>query len=282
MFRPLLIMTLLFPGILQAQYKSQKDIPYQPSDIVGFDPVRHTLDVYYPKDTTTQRDVFVFIHGGSWKNGKKDTYKFLAKNMVRRGFVAVMINYRLAPSVKYDAMVDDCNVALEWVTKNIRSFGGTPHRITIAGHSAGGHLAAMVTMNKSQEETPIHKTVLIDAFGLDMLTYFNSYHNDYAQSLYSVFSNDSSVWKKASPLYLIPPQMKTEFLVLAGSRTYPAILHSSEEFSKRVQAMGGVAEYHIVARKKHIGMIIQLYFRRNKVYQLMTDFISETSAIPAR
>jgi acetyl esterase/lipase len=281
MLRALLMITLLLaPKLLPAQYKKVKNISYLAVHTPGFDPIRHTLDVYYPSDTTKWHDVFVFIHGGSWKNGKKDSYRFLAKNMVRRGFVAVMINYRLSPNVKYESMVADCNAAVDWVTNNISSFGGDPDKITIAGHSAGGHLAAMVAMNKSRSQMPTYKVVLIDAFGLNMYSYFNSYHNDYAKSLYSIFSNDSSNWKKASPLYRVKPQIKTEFLVLAGSKTYPAILHSSEEFSNRVRAMGGVADYHVVARKKHIGMIIQLYFKKNKVYKLITDFITEKSTPP--
>jgi acetyl esterase/lipase len=267
---------LSIPFLLHAQMRSAKNILYITKDSRGFDAVRHTLDVYYPSDTSEAKDVFVFIHGGSWKNGKKDTYRFLAKNMVRRGFVAVIINYRLSPAVQYDAMVDDCDQAVGWIRKNIRAYGGNAERIVLSGHSAGGHLAALVALKNAAENTPLYKTILIDAFGLDMLTYFTSYQNDYAKSLYEIFSNDSSIWKKASPQYLISPGIETKFLVLTGSKTYPAIISSSEAFVNRLNANGATADYHVVAGRKHIAMILQLYFRRNRMYDLMIDFIKES------
>ena len=216
---------------------------------MGFNSVRNSLDVYYPSDTTIKKNVFVFIHGGSWKNGKKDTYKFLGKQMARRGFVTVIINYRLSPDVNYESMIEDCSAAIDWTQDHIGPFGGDPKKITIAGHSAGGHLAAMVALMKSRSDTPLYKAILIDAFGLDMFSYFNSYHNDYARSLYDVFSDNPETWKIASPMYHIKPDVSTAFLVLAGSKTYPAILNSSEIFTKQVQAHGGDAEYRVIPAK---------------------------------
>lgn len=279
-FTPLTIIFGFISYALTAQVAREKDIAYLSYSTPGFNAERHALDVYYPKDTTVTHDVFVFFHGGSWRGGKKDTYRFIGKRMARKGFVAVMVNYRLAPNVRYEQMAEDCAYAVDWIYKNISKYGGAPDKITVAGHSAGGHLAALISLNGTFEnlglKNPIHKTILIDAFGLDMYSYFSEYHNDYSRRLFETFPSDRGKWKEASPIHAIRPGVTIPFQVFAGGKTYPAIIKSSSEFSAKLNGNGGCAEYHVIRGKRHIGMITQLFFRsKNRVYEMMTDFIKE-------
>jgi acetyl esterase/lipase len=256
-----------------AQIRKKKDITY----IEGSKSERQQLDVYYPKDTKKKKDVFVFFHGGSWRSGKKDTYKFLGKRMARKGFVTVIANYTLAPKADYHMMVDDASRAVQWVHTNIEKYGGDSTKITVSGHSAGGHLAALITVDDSFKKlgmkNPVYKTVLIDAFGLDMKTYFEKYDNDYSKNLLRVFTKNPEEWKAGSPIYHIDSSVKTPFLVLRGSKTYPAIFESSEDFYNKVIASRGEATFKTVKGKKHIAMIVQLFFSWNETYDTMTDFI---------
>lgn len=271
--RFLFLSTLIMFGFNSfAQISKKKDIIYK----AGSTSERHQLDVYYPENIKEKKDVIIYFHGGSWKGGKKDTYKFLGKRFAKKGFVVVIANYRLSPEVKYEAMADDCAAAVNWVYDNIDEFSGDKNKITVSGHSAGGHLAAFISFNDQYEEvqSKIHKTILIDPFGLDMFTYFNEYKNDYAEGLKkNTFGYKPEEWKTASPLYSIKPDFKIPVLVLVGGKTFPTILQSTAVFHDRMKQAGNETTLTTIEGKKHIGMISQLFFKRNHTYDVMIDFI---------
>ena len=108
---------------------------------------RNELDVFAPKGEKGERfPVVIFIHGGTWMFGDKDffgMYRGAGKYLAKNGVVAVMINYRLSPLVRHPEHARDVARAYAWTVKKIEKYGGDPDRIILAGHSAGGHLAAL-------------------------------------------------------------------------------------------------------------------------------------------
>jgi len=114
----------------------------------GHEP-RQKLDVYVPRgigDKTAS--VVVFFYGGDWQSGEKGDYRFVGEALASRGFVAVLPDYRLYPDVTFPAFVEDAAKAVRWVRDNIESFGGDPHHIFLMGHSAGAHIAMLLTLDK--------------------------------------------------------------------------------------------------------------------------------------
>jgi acetyl esterase/lipase len=107
---------------------------------------RQRLDVISPRNGT-HRLVVVFWYGGSWSEGDKASYRFVGVALARRGFVAVIPDYRLYPEVTFPAFDQDGASAVAWVEKNIADLGGDPSHIVLMGHSAGGHTAAFLAMN---------------------------------------------------------------------------------------------------------------------------------------
>lgn len=88
--------------------------------------------------------VLVFIHGGFWRSLDKADHSFVAPAFTQAGACVVIPNYPLCPSVTMEQLVLTQVKALAWVYRNIAQYGGDPTRITVIGHSAGGHLAAMM------------------------------------------------------------------------------------------------------------------------------------------
>ena len=86
--------------------------------------------------------VHVFIHGGYWHRLDKADFSFVARAF--REAATVVVNYALVPTVDLDEQVRQVRASVAWVHANARSFGGDPARITVSGHSAGGHLVAML------------------------------------------------------------------------------------------------------------------------------------------
>ena len=110
---------------------------------------RQRLDVYVPEAPARElRAVIVFIHGGSWNSGSKDQYRFVGGGLAERGFIAVLPNYRLNPAVRFPDFVADAAEAVSWTLRNIESYGGDPRRVFVMGHSAGAHIALLLTLDR--------------------------------------------------------------------------------------------------------------------------------------
>lgn len=86
--------------------------------------------------------VLVFWHGGAWVSGHPGWVRFMAPAAASHGFALVAPGYRLAPRCRWPAQLDDAAAVLAWVRAHAAGFGGDAERIVLAGHSAGGHLAA--------------------------------------------------------------------------------------------------------------------------------------------
>lgn len=113
----------------------------------GADPMQQ-LDVYAPTARASAAlPVIVFIHGGSWATGSKDGYSFLGDAFAARGFITVVISYRLVPEVRFPAFNEDAAAAVAWTQQHIGEHGGDPDRIVLVGHSAGAYIAAMLALD---------------------------------------------------------------------------------------------------------------------------------------
>ena len=87
--------------------------------------------------------VHVFIHGGYWRRFTARDHSFVAPPLVAAGLAVVVVNYALCPTVTIDEIVRQVRAAIAWTRHHAADFGGDADRITVSGHSAGGHLTAM-------------------------------------------------------------------------------------------------------------------------------------------
>jgi acetyl esterase/lipase len=122
-------------------YKRHANIAY------GADP-QQRLDVYVPETAVAgPRPVVVFWHGGRWRYGDKTDYRFVGAALAESGYVAVVANYRHYPQVKMPGFLNDAAQAALWAAAHAKQYSGDPERLYLMGHSAGAHLAAMVTLD---------------------------------------------------------------------------------------------------------------------------------------
>ena len=122
-------------ALARERHARRLDLPYGTS-------AGERLDLF----PTHRRDapVLVFIHGGWWRSLDKNDHSFIAPAFAAAGALVVVPNYALCPAVTIDTIALQMTQALAWVHRHAALYGGDPRRIVVAGHSAGGHLAAML------------------------------------------------------------------------------------------------------------------------------------------
>jgi acetyl esterase/lipase len=104
------------------------------------------LDVYSRSDTQAPQPTIIWIHGGGWTGGAKETQTFSLMPYLEMGWNAVNVEYRLAKVSEAPAAVEDCLCALRWVTRNAKQYGFDTTKLVVSGGSAGGHLALTTGM----------------------------------------------------------------------------------------------------------------------------------------
>ena len=129
---------------VRADQLCRLDTPYGAG---GSDDLNQTLDIF--PSTSSRSPVLFFIHGGYWRSLDKSDHSFIAPVFTQAGHCVVIPNYALCPKTDGEAVTISTITlqmvqALVWTYRNIAKFGGDPKRITVVGHSAGGHLAAML------------------------------------------------------------------------------------------------------------------------------------------
>lgn len=149
-------MALAIAGVLAGCSASDVLNALVPSDgyirheavVYGTNP-RQTLDVYEPKSAVPAggRTLVVFFYGGSWREGSRATYKFVGEALTSKGYVAVIPDYRVYPEAVYPVFVEDTAKALRWAVDNAARYGGSKDRVVLMGHSAGAHIAALLTLD---------------------------------------------------------------------------------------------------------------------------------------
>jgi acetyl esterase/lipase len=108
---------------------------------------RGTLDVYRPR-TAAPVPIVVFFYGGSWQGGMKSLYRFLGAAFARRGYVAVVPDYRVYPEVRFPEFLHDAALAVRWSVDHAAWFGGDRSKLFLMGHSAGAYIAAMLAIDR--------------------------------------------------------------------------------------------------------------------------------------
>ncbi|MBX9687423.1 MAG: alpha/beta hydrolase [Candidatus Obscuribacterales bacterium] len=116
-----------------------KDLSYAPGSKDPF----QTLDLYLPRHPKQEPvPLIVWIHGGAWMSGDKNHPPLLP--ILDRGYAVASLNYRLSSQAVHPAQINDCKAAIRFLRKEAKLYDLDPARIGVWGHSAGGHLAALL------------------------------------------------------------------------------------------------------------------------------------------
>jgi arylformamidase len=128
------------------------DVPFLDARAEPSVPAAPTLDVF--PSAHPNSPVLLFIHGGWWRSLDKRDHSFIAPPFVAAGVTVVIPNYSLCPVVGIETIALQMAQSLAWTHRHIAQYGGDAKRIVVVGHSAGGHLAAMLLCCDGRQVAP--------------------------------------------------------------------------------------------------------------------------------
>lgn len=141
---------------LQASGQALLDVPYMADPALP--PAAQTLDIFTPPPGATPPaggwPVLLFVHGGYWRALDKADHSFIAPPWVAQGAIVVIPNYALCPVVRVSTITDQMRQAVAWTACHIGNLNGqpgNPSRLSVAGHSAGGHIVGMLLSTRWSE-----------------------------------------------------------------------------------------------------------------------------------
>jgi acetyl esterase/lipase len=244
----------------------------------GPDPANR-LDVYAPRQGRGPFPVVVFFYGGSWQNGQREDYFFAGASLASRGFVAVLPDYRKYPQVVFPGFLEDGALAVAWAKRNAARFGGDPSRVFLMGHSAGAHIAAMLSLDSrylgAQGLDPKDLAGLVGLAGpYDFLPLRDPV-------LKTIFAPESTI-ARTQPITFVTPGAPRAFLATGADDTTVNPRNTANLAAKLRAAGASVREkrYEGLNHYTLIGALGEPLRSRNPVFEDVIAFLQEASAAP--
>ena len=217
---------------------------YGPTDTFDFFPASNSKGRLPP--------LHVFIHGGYWRARDKSEFSFVAEPFVARGVSVAVVNYALCPAVKLRDIVKQIRYAIAWFYLNADKLGIDSTRIQVSGHSAGGHLAAMLlttdwaSVNSKLPRHPIQSVIAISGLFLlgDLLA--TSINDDVRLAPREA--------EELSPALQVPKSTPRTLLAV-GSEEGEGFIGQSEALKQNWAPHHPILELRILEGRNHLGAL---------------------------
>lgn len=208
-----------------------------------------TLDEYmdiFPAPGTGN-PVHMFIHGGYWRAFTAKDFSFVADALVARGITVVVNSYALCPKVTIDEIVRQNRAALRWLFEYADEFGGDTANITVSGHSAGGHLAAMTSLTDWPGDYGVSGEPLRGIIGISGLYDLRPFRYTDMQA-HLQFTGDQI--QRCSPLFHVKKELPPSWLVVGGDET-PEFHRQADAYAEALGEHGNQVERFSVDGASH-------------------------------
>lgn len=231
---------------------------------------REVLDVILPERTSAGAPMHVFVHGGYWRSGEKENYRFVAAPVLAAGGVAALIEYDLMPGTRLDVLVDQVRRAVSWLQQHAGDFGADPRRLTVSGHSAGAHLASFLAARAPGEvETaplPTLQGLLLLSGIYDLSGIPDSFLRDEAR----MTPAEAEAW---SPLSAIPLECPMRLIAFGADETSP-FLDQAAGLHTMLRGQGQSASIMNVPHSNHMSVVLELGDPTSVLGRCLADMIS--------
>jgi arylformamidase len=232
---------------VRAALPGERDVAFGPS-------ADEVLDIYLPAKPGGPVPVQVYYHGGYWRTFAAADFAFVAERIVEAGAISVVVNYALAPAVRIGELVRQCRAALAWVHGNIGRYGGDPRRIYLSGHSAGGHLVAMLAAVAPPPDEPDARALSRGGVAISGIYDLEPIRLCYLQETLQLTPADVEAHSPARQL----PRAAAPLVLAYGAEESQEFARHSTEYGRALAARGIDCAVHPLAGHDHMSVCTAL------------------------
>ncbi len=246
------------------------------ADLAYGNGARQKMDLYVPEGLTAPAPVILFFYGGSWQSGEKATYRGVGQALASKGFIVAVADYRVYPEVRFPDFVDDGAQAVRFLRSAVKTRGGDPSRLYLAGHSAGAHIAVMLAsdptyLRKVGGELSWLRGVVGVAGPYDILPLTD-------KTLIEIFGGANRA--ETQPITFIEGK-RPPMLLVTGDDDDTVSPRNTEQMAERLKAVGSPVTVKIYPGVGHVGIILSLWpgFRsKTTLREDIVDFVRGVEA----
>jgi len=224
------------------EYSNRSAVAYGPTQ-------SETLDIFPAEKLCSP--IHIFFHGGYWHSLTSRDFAFVAEGLVRNGITTVLVNYALCPSVNIDEIVRQSRDATAWTYHNAEDFGGNPERISVSGHSAGGHLTGMLMSTDWEKNYGLPPNLIKGFLPVSGLFDLKPFPFSWLQPKLLLTSEQVL---RNSPVFL-KPMYTPHVMVAVGADESDEFQRQSKNYTIFLQKHGVHAEYLSMPGKNHFNII---------------------------
>ena len=249
---------------VREQFPHHLDLAY------GSDP-KQVLDLYLPEGEVSNAPVFLFLHGGGFREGDKAHYGSVAEPFVNRGVITAIASYRLTGSGShYPDQPDDVKSTVKWLFDNISQYGGNPENIYVGGHSAGAILSADIGVDRAWlVEMGMPKEILKGI--VPVSGPYDVRARGRPGEVYT-YAPTPELREQASPILHVNDPVPAALVAVGSEEAYQ---ESSMAFTEALKAAGVDAHYLLLEGEDHADTALSLANENSELFKQALRMILE-------
>jgi arylformamidase len=245
-------------------------LPHHLDLAYGDDP-KQRLDLYLPEGEVGGAPVFLFLHGGGFREGDRAQYGFVAEPFAAHGIITAVASYRLTEAGHhYPAQPEDARAAVAWLYRHVAEYGGDREAIWVGGHSAGAILAADLGVDRAwMAERDIPESALR---GIVPISGPYDLRERGRPGEVNAYAPTSELQAQASPILKVG--RATPAVLVAVGSTEERFLETSEELVRTMEEHGTKATLLVLPGEDHKDTVLSLADPASRLFRSTLNMIA--------
>lgn len=231
----------------RARLKVSLDLPYGPS-------LAERMDIFHanaPHANNPKAPVHVFFHGGYWRALSHREFSFIVDDLVKAGITVAVVNYALCPQVRFSELVRQAQAAVAYVYRHAAELGVDPEQLSISGHSAGGHLCAMLMSTDWEGSFGLPNQLIRGALCVSGLYDLRPFPWSWLQPKLQLSGRDV---QEFSPLWL-PCRVSAPIKLVAGALESDEFARQMSSYAEHLSQQGQTVTQQLLSDVDHFSIL---------------------------